>query len=134
MPEPVPTSRTESPGLNDALHRFEAQLRAGMLAGAALQSGIDFQAEAAGRRRLGAPRRDHEELLAHQDRRPGVVGVLDPIGVVGGFDGSPNLRGGFAIVEERFTQPSCSMIPAFRLRTDRPARSRAGAMTEEHQP
>ena len=51
------------------LHRLQAQLRAAMVAGAALRPGIDHQAQSARRRRLGAPRRGDEELLADQQRR-----------------------------------------------------------------
>ena len=64
MPEPVPTSRHAIAGADDALHGCETEARAGMLAGAALHTGIDFEAKAAGGRGLGAPGRYHEEFLA----------------------------------------------------------------------
>ena len=63
-----------------------------MLAGAALQAGIDFQAESARRSGIRAPGRDYEEFFADQKRRPGVVGVLDPIDF-GRFDWLAELRG-----------------------------------------
>src|SRR5665213_2164180 len=68
-----------------------------MLAGSALHTWIYFQAKAAGRRGLCAPRRHDEKLLADQERRPRFFGGAHPIGI-GSFVRLAEPRGGI----ERF--------------------------------
>jgi len=82
-----------------------------MLAGAALQAGIQFQTQAAGRRGIVTPGGDYEESFADQERRPGVVGMLDPVDV-GAGDGVAELGRGFAGFEKSL-QPAVMFDYAF---------------------
>src|SRR5258708_18695125 len=52
-----------------------------MLAGSALQSGVNLQPEASRRGWLRAPGRDDEEFFSDQQRRPGLFGARDPIDI-----------------------------------------------------
>lgn len=88
-------------GFYDLLHRGQAFLRAGMLAGATLRSGIYFETEAAFGCWFGAPGGDQEEFLAHQDWWPRVFRLLDPVDF-GSLAWVAELGGGFAVGKEGF--------------------------------
>ncbi len=92
------------PRFYDPLHRLQAKLSAGMLAGAALQPGIELQPKTSSGSRVVTPRRDHKEFFADQNRRPRVVSLLDPIGI-GTLYRIAELRCRFEIVEKSF-QPT----------------------------
>ena len=82
-----------------------------MLAGAALLAGIHFQAQAARRGGIVAPGGDYEKLFADQERRPGIVGMLDPVDV-GTFDRIAETAAADSRSSKKAsTQPSCSMMP-----------------------
>src|SRR5215469_12798542 len=72
-----------------------------MLARPALHARVHFEPNSALRRWLRPPRRDQKESLAHQDRRPGIMGLADPIRIRNLPRLSETPRG-FGIVEEGF--------------------------------
>ena len=100
MPDPLPTSSTESPGRISFSIASRHKLRAAMVARAALRSRIDHQAQPSRRRRLGAPRRGDEELLADQQRRKRFVGPRDPVYVNNSLRHT-ELRSNVRVFEER---------------------------------
>src|SRR5579871_5499853 len=78
-PRPAPYVQHRIARTNRALHCLQTQSSAGMLARAALQSGIYFEPDPALRSWLRAPGSHPKKSLAHEQRRPGIFRLPHPI-------------------------------------------------------